>query len=97
MHAAWDPNGGAFRHAFRAVLERATLAYDLATAPGVLQLYREGELTELRVDEVSAHQAELDDFAATIGAGRTFTRFTPADSRLAVEMGLLELRQLAGR
>ncbi len=29
LHGAWDPNGGAFRHAFRLIMERATLVYDL--------------------------------------------------------------------
>ena len=94
LHGAWDPNGGAFRHAFRLVLEKATLVYDLATVPGVLQIYREGALTELPMDGSSAHQAELDDFAGCIAEGRPFTRFTPAESRLAVEVGLEELRQL---
>lgn len=97
LHGAWDPNGGNFRHAFRLVLENATLAYDLATAPNVLQLFHEGKLTELPMEEISAHQAELDDFAACIAEGRPFTRFTPADSRLSVEIGLQELRQIAGQ
>ena len=39
-------------------------------------------------------QDELDDFAASINAGRASSRLTPADSRLAVEIGLEELRQL---
>jgi len=97
LHGAWDPNGGAFRHAFRLVLEHGTLVYDLATAPGMLHLYREGKLTELPMEELSAHQAELDDFAACIAAGKPFTRFSPADSRLSVEIGLKELRQMAGK
>ncbi len=44
------------------------------------------------MEERAAHQAELDDFAACVAEGRPFTRFTPADSRLAVEVGLEELR-----
>jgi 1,5-anhydro-D-fructose reductase (1,5-anhydro-D-mannitol-forming) len=96
IHGAWDPNGGAFRHAFRLVGEKGTLAYDLAVAPGVLQLFRGDELTELAMPEPAAHQAELDDFARCVAEGHPFTRFTPAESRLAVELGLEELRQLTG-
>ena len=44
--------------------------------------------------ETSGYQDELDDFAAGINAGRASQRLTPADSRLAVELGLEELRQL---
>ena len=95
MHGAWDPNGGAFRHAFRLIMEKATLVYDLATAPTALHLYQGGALTELPMEEVSAHQAELDDFADCVASGRSFTRFSPQESSLAVEMGLEELRQLA--
>jgi 1,5-anhydro-D-fructose reductase (1,5-anhydro-D-mannitol-forming) len=94
MHGAWDPNGGAFRHAFRLIMEKATLVYDLATAPAALHLYEGGTLTELPMGDTSAHQFELDDFADCIASGRPFTRFTPQDSRLAVELGLEELRQL---
>jgi 1,5-anhydro-D-fructose reductase (1,5-anhydro-D-mannitol-forming) len=97
LHGAWDPNGGAFRHAFRLVMEKASLVYDLATAPSVLQLHREGTTSELPMEETSAHQAELDDFARCIAEGRPFTRFTPAESRLSVEVGLEELRQCQGR
>ena len=39
---------------------------------------------------------ELDDFAACLNAGRAPQRLTPADSRLAVEIGIEELRQLGG-
>jgi predicted dehydrogenase len=92
LHGAWDPNGGTFRHAFRVVLEKATLAYDLATAPGVLEIFQDGKREELPMPEISAHQAELDDFAETIAAGRPFSRFTLGASRMAVELGLEELR-----
>ncbi|MHA3775688.1 Gfo/Idh/MocA family protein [Verrucomicrobiota bacterium sgz303538] len=94
LHGAWDPNGGTFRHAFRLVLERATLAYDLATKPGVLELFRDGALEEIAMPDVSAHQAELDEFAKCVAEGRAFTRFSPEDSTLAVELGLQELQQL---
>ena len=38
LHSAWDPNGGNFRHAFQVVLERATIAHDLARDAGVLEI-----------------------------------------------------------
>ncbi len=95
LHSAWDPNGGAFRHGFRVILEKATLIYDLPGAPDVLQLQREGKSAQIPLPAPSAHQAELDDFAQCIAEGRPFTRFTPADSRRAVELGLDELRQLS--
>ncbi len=99
LHGAWDPNGGTFRHAFRLVLEKATLEYDLAIAPGILKIYREGVLAEVRMPEISAHQAELDDFAQCIAEGRPFSRFLPSASRRAVEIGLRELRlaEMGGR
>lgn len=94
LHGAWDPNGGTFRHAFRLVLERATLAYDLATTPDVLEVFRDGKREELPMPSNSAHQAELDEFAACVAEGRAFTRFTPAESRLTVKLGLEELQQI---
>jgi predicted dehydrogenase len=96
LHSAWDPNGGAFRHGFRLVCEKATLVYDLAAAPNVLQILRDGKATDLPIDAPAAHQAELDDFARCIAAGEPFTRFTPAESRRAVELGLEELRLMRG-
>jgi predicted dehydrogenase len=97
FHSAWDPNGGTFRHAFRLVLENATLAYDLATAPNVLEIFRDGAREEWPMPETSAHQAELDDFAQAIGSGIAFNRFTPEESRLAVQLGLQELQQIGWR
>jgi len=95
LHGAWDRNGGAFRHAFRLVMEKATLLHDLALDPQALHLLRDGKVeTVAPLDETSAYQAELDDFAADLNAGRVPHRLTPADSRLAVEVGLEELRQL---
>ena len=94
LHGAWDPNGGTFRHAFRLVLERATLAYDLATTPEVLEIFRDGKREELPILPNSAHQAELDEFATCVAEGRAFTRFTPHESRESVELGLLELQQI---
>ena len=95
LHSAWDRNGGAFRHGFRLVMEKATLVYDLATEPESLRLIRGGEETVLPLEAPNAHQAELDDFAQHVGEGRRFNRFTPANSREAVEVGLEELRQLS--
>jgi predicted dehydrogenase len=94
LHAAWDLHGGAFRHAFRVVLEKATLLYDLALDPHALQILRGDQSETLRIEPASAYQLELDDFAASLNAGRAPTRCTPADSRLAVEAGLDALRQL---
>jgi predicted dehydrogenase len=96
LHGAWDPNGGEFRHGFRLVMEEATLVYDLEVKPGVLQLHHKGKTSELAMEEPSAHQAELDDFARCVSENQPFTRFTPTDSRLAVELGLEELRQCRG-
>jgi predicted dehydrogenase len=94
IHAAWDRNGGPFRHAFKLVMEKATLVHDLAVDATALHLIRGGKTESVPVVETSAYQAELDDFAACVGAGRMPVRLTPADSRLAVEIGLEELRQL---
>lgn len=94
LHSAWDPNGGTFRHAFHLVLEKASITYDLATHPNVLVVHRDGIREEWPMPEPAAHQAELDDFAQTVAAGRPFTRFTPEESRLSVEIGLEELRQI---
>lgn len=94
LHGAWDSNGGEFRHAFRLVMEKATLVYDLARHGGALQLLRGGEASAIPLGETAAHQAEIDDFVTCIRAGRAVERVTPADSRVAVELGLEELQQL---
>jgi len=95
LHGGWDRNGGAFRHAFRLVMEKATLVHDLALDPVALHLLREGKIeTVAHLDETPAYQAELDDFAASVNAGKATHRLTPGDSRMAVEVGLEELRQL---
>ena len=94
LHSAWDRNGGPFRHAFRLVMEKATLVHDLAVDANALQLLRDGKTENVPCAETSAYQAELDDFAACLAAGRAPQRITPADSRLAVEIGLEEMRQL---
>ena len=94
MHAGWDLNGGVFRHAFRVVMEKATLVHDLAVDPDSLTLLRDGASTGIEVGNDSGYQAELDYFATELAAGRTPTRATPADGRLAVELGLEELRQI---
>ena len=94
MHASWDRNGGTFRQAFQFVMEKGTLVHDLAVDPHGLQLLREGKTTSVSVGKESGHQAELDYFAAQLNTGKAPTRVTPAESRLAVEIGLEELRQL---
>ena len=94
LHGAWDRNGGAFRHAFRLVMEKGTLVHDIAVDAKALTLLRGGKAESVPLPETSGYQDELDDFAASINAGRASQRLTPADSRLAVEVGLEELRQL---
>ena len=94
LHGAWDRNGGAFRHAFRLVMEKGTLVHDLAVDANALTLLRDGKAEAVPLTATSGYQDELDDFAACINAGRAPQRITPADSRLAVEIGLEELRQL---
>jgi predicted dehydrogenase len=96
LHASWDRHGGTFRHAFRLIMEKATLVHDLAVDPDALLLLKAGEVTRIPLDSRSAYEAELDDFAACVDSGRPL-RLTPADSRLAVEIGLEELRQLGKR
>lgn len=94
FHSGWDRNGGAFRHAFRLTLEKATIIYDLATDPNALIFLRDGKEERVPTDPGAAYQDELNDFAACVSAGRPITRLPLADSRLSVELGLEELRQL---
>ena len=94
LHGEWDRNGGAFRHAFRLVMENGTLVHDIAVDANALTLLRDGKAEPVPLAATSGYQDELDDFAAGINAGRASHRITPADSRLAVEVGLEELRQL---
>jgi predicted dehydrogenase len=94
LHASWDRNGGTFRHAFRLVMEKATLVHDLAVDPQALQLLAAGKVETIPVGSESAYQTELDYFATEIAAGRTPHRATAADGRLAVELGREELRQI---
>ena len=93
LHAGWDRHGGTFRHAFRVIMEKATLLHDMAIDPDALFLLRGSETTRVPIEACSAYEAELEDFAASIDTGHA-TRITPAESRLAVEIGLEELRQL---
>jgi 1,5-anhydro-D-fructose reductase (1,5-anhydro-D-mannitol-forming) len=93
IHASWDRHGGTFRHAFRIIMEKATLLHDMAIDPEALFLLRGSESTRVPIEICSAYEAELEDFAASVETGRP-TRLTPAESRLAVEIGLEELRQL---
>lgn len=94
LHGSWDRNGGSFNHGFRLIMEKGTLVHDLATDPQALVLRQNGQATSVPVGAESGHQAELDYFATEAGAGRAPSRLTPADSRLAVELGLEELRQI---
>ena len=95
LHSAWDPNGGDFCHAFTLAMEGATLAYDLSVAGGAFRLIEGGKTTTIPLAEPAAHQAEIDDFAACINAGRAITRITPADSQRAVAVAIEELRQIS--
>ncbi len=94
LHSAWDRNGGPFRHAFKLTMEKATLSYDLAIEAGALQLIAGGKTTVIHTSEPDAHQAEIDDFARIIASGKGELRVSPAESRLAVEIGLQEMRQI---
>lgn len=94
LHGGWDANGGAFRHAFKLVMENGTLDYDLAHPEPALRLHSKGETSIVPIDGTDAYQAELDDFAAACTTGRAMTRITPASSQLAVAVGLEALRQL---
>lgn len=96
LHSAWDRNGGAFRHAFKLIMEKATLTYDLAAHPSSLVLIQDGKETELPMDKKAAYQAELDDFASCVDEGREMQRIRTSESRAAVEVGLAELRQIGG-
>jgi predicted dehydrogenase len=96
LHSAWDLNGGAFRHGFSLVLEKATLAYDLAINGGALQLTADGKTTSITMPDANVHQLEIDDFTARLAGGQSGAPIAPAESRLAVELGLAELRQLGG-
>jgi predicted dehydrogenase len=94
LHSAWDPNGGEFRHAFTLVMEKGTLIYDLSVAGGALRLLLNGQMTTIPVEGPEVHQAEIDDFAACLNAGRAISRITPKDSARAVAVALEELRQV---
>jgi predicted dehydrogenase len=94
LHSVWDRNGGPFRHAFTLVLEKATLAYDNARDPAALHVHEGGKTTTIPLDDSGAYVEELSDFARSCAANTAVATFTPADSRLAVEIGLEELRQL---
>ena len=96
LHSAWDRNGGAFRHAFQVVLERATLSYDLGANPDSLLIHENGVERALPMEQDVAYQAELDGFAECVAKGEPMRRVPIADSRAAVEVGLEELRQLRG-
>jgi predicted dehydrogenase len=95
LHSAWDLNGGAFRYSFKLVLEKATLAHDLAVENGALQLIAGGKTTTIPIPEMNLHQAEIDDFVR-VASGLGTPRISPAASRLAVEVGLEENRQILG-
>ena len=54
----------------------------------------EARMTDTPISSGSGYQAELDYFATQAAARRALTRLRPEESRLAVELGLEELRQL---
>jgi predicted dehydrogenase len=95
LHASWDRNGGTFRHAFRLVMEKATLLHDLAVDPQALRLLVDGKETLVPVGDESAYAAELEYFATEVAAGRAPARSTAATSHMAVEVALEELNQIA--
>jgi len=74
-------------------MEKGTVVYDLATDADNLLLLRGGDVTKIPIAPMSAYEAELEDFATSIQTGKA-TRITPAESALAVEIGLEELRML---
>lgn len=90
----WAPHGGAFRHAFSVMMEKATLVYDLSLADGGLRMSEEGILTAVEVGIPDAYQAELNDFAACVSEGRPVERSVPEDSQAAVRLALEELEQI---
>ncbi len=94
LHSAWDPNGGEFRFSFTLVMEKATLACDLGVAKGALRCIANGESTTIPVEGPEVHQAEINDFAACVNAGRAVTTITPEESARAVAVALEELRQM---
>lgn len=94
LHSSWDLNGGPFRYAFRVVLEKATIAFDSATGCSNLQVYVDGQQTEIPVEDASAYQLEIDDFLARLLAGQPIERVTPASSRAAVAAVREEIRQI---
>lgn len=95
LHGSWDRNGGAFRMAFRIVMEEATLQYDTAcSTPDALLLHVGQEPQTVEVTDTLAYQAEIDDFALCLAQGKTMQRVTPQSSRRAVEVVHEELRQI---
>lgn len=98
LHSAWDPNGGNFRHAFRVVLERATIVHDLARDAEALELWVDGEMQRVEIGDGSvAYQAEINAFAKGAVEGRAPEQCPPADSRATVELGLRELELLRSK
>jgi predicted dehydrogenase len=94
LHSGWDLNGGPFHYAFRVVMEKATVAFDSNTGSSNLQIYADGQQTEIPVEDASAYQLEIDDFIARIQAGKPVERVTPASSRAAVAAVREEIRQI---
>lgn len=93
LHGIWDSNGGPFRMSFRVVMERGTVVWDSSVSPKV-QLYANGETTEIEVSDMLAYQAEINDFVACVAEGRKMERVTPATSRQSVEAVLTEMSQM---
>ena len=92
LHGSWDPNGAPFRMAFRVVMERASIVYDSAT--DVFQIWENNVARDLEAPNVSAYQAEIDDFVDCLHTGRKLKRVTPAASALAVEVTRREMEMI---
>ncbi|MGV3532489.1 MAG: Gfo/Idh/MocA family protein [Chthoniobacteraceae bacterium] len=96
LHGAWDPNGGNFRHAFRVVLEKATIAHDLARDPNVLEIWKDGEMEKVEIgDGGIGYSAEIEAFASAVKSGAPAAQCLSSDSRASVELGLRELDLLS--
>lgn len=96
LHGSWDPNGGPFNHAFKIVMERATIVHDLATNSfRLIEGAGDDEAGRaIEVDDSLAYQNELDDYVDCLIAGRKMERVSPQGSTLAVEIAREELAQI---
>ncbi len=97
LHGSWDNNGGAFRYAFKVVLEQASIEFDSASGNSALLLHIKNETTEIPVADELAYQNEINDFVDCVKTGRKLERVTPEASRTSVATTLEELRQVRGQ